>query len=71
MIISTGNLDHIGMLQFKTQIPSYPLVKMKQLEALHMTIGNLIKLFPGHRNYTVTECPSTCPLFEFFSTSLR
>lgn len=50
MIMSTGNFDHIGMLQIKTQIPSYPLAKMKQLEALCMTIGNLIKLFPGHRN---------------------
>lgn len=50
MIISTGNLDHIGMLQIKTQIPSYPLAKMKQLEVLSMTIKNLIKLFPGHRN---------------------
>lgn len=50
MIISTGNLDHIGMLQIKTQIPSYQLVKMEQLEALNITIANLIKLFPGHRN---------------------
>lgn len=50
MIISTGNLDHIGMLQIKTQIPSYLLVKMEQLEALSITIANLIELFPGHRN---------------------
>lgn len=50
MIISTGNLDHIGMLQIKTQIPHYQLVKMKQLEVLSITKAYLIKLFPGHWN---------------------